>query len=283
MRRTFRGLLGGMGAITGERLEYWVPGSVMDALGAARAMAVCFPDAEGFIRSLTYTAARQGARLKTAIRVQEGGFSERLTAKYARSMKLAQGKADAILPLIEQVKRELLTLRGNEVYGNIPVCVYRATGKKGGKERFERRSTAMHERFHARVRRFEAEKGVQERSLGPRMLKMLESDFGALGTQAIALARIHKWSASERTLAEEILARVEEIRQSCVRSKDDCASIKAQFQRIESSVSGKYRVGGQLAVFDRTMEQLTDAIVAKYGGAMAFVGAAYRGLLEQKP
>lgn len=283
MRHTFRGVLGGLGAVTGERLEYWVPGSVMESLGLARAMAVCFPNTDEFIRALMYTAAKEGARLKTAVRIQEGQFSDRMKTKYARSMKLAQGKAEAILPLIEQVKGEVGFLRANGVEGSIPVCVYRATGKKGGKERFERRSTAMHERFHARVRRFEAEKGVQERSLGPRMLKLMEADFGDLGTQAIALARIQKWAQSDRTLAEEILARVEELRQSCVRSKDDCASIKAQFHRIEQSVSGKYRVSGQVAVFDRTMERLTDEVVKRYGGAMAFVGAAYRGLLEQKP
>ena len=301
-------------AITGERLEYRVPGSVMDALGNRGAMAACYRTTDDFMRVLDYAARTQERRVKVAQRGKEmygppvvatpvpalpshlgplfdlpamtapPRANERQVAagkRYERKGKLAASKAGNVAEVQALLRKEEARLRDLGVKGAIPVCVGRTTGKKAGTERFERRSTAIHERFHADVRRYEARKGLQPGVLDARMLKMLETEFGEVGRQAVALSNINKWSRTNRAAAEEVLARVEEIRKSCVRSKADCDAIKNQFHTREQRISGKYRVGGELMRFDHTMERLTDAIRSKYSGALAFVGAAHRGLLAQ--
>lgn len=293
-----------LSAITGERLEYRLPGSVMDALGLKGAHAACFDSSDSFLRALLYTSAKQERKVRVAARGKEmygpgaaAALPEHLRPaaepewlqasraragkRYERSGKLATAKAASLSDVIEKLRREEMKLRERGIKGAIPVCVGRSTGKKAGQQRYERRVTAIHERFHADVRRYEARKGIQPHKLERRLQQVLEQEFGVLGAQAIALAQIKKWSPRNTSTAEEVLARVEEIRKSCIRSKADCDAIKDEFHTREQRDSGKYRVGGELVRFDHTMERLTDAIVAKYSGAMGVVGAAHRALLAQ--
>lgn len=274
------GNLSSLSAVTGERVEYWVPGSVMDSLGLKGAMAVCIPTLEHAKSRLQQLLRHQEYLVKTVTGYAQmwGDTSHqseraaRVEKSYKRRAALASGKTGAIEPVLKQMEADERRLRDRGVKGIIPVCLYRSTGKKAGTQRWMRRSVAIHERFHAEMRRLEARNGLQPYQLWAVMDGLM--DGTPHGREARRFAIAEGWASRQNNLTEEILARVEEIRQSCVRSQADCQDISDEFHLREQRFSG--RVGQPPIIFDHTMYKLTQEITKRYGGALAFAGAALK-------
>lgn len=273
MRRRTRQL----GAITGERLEYRLPASVFLALTKAKSQAVCFGNAEGLLKFALHKARFQEQSAKwsaeRAERVQlRPGFEDRqaylddVKKRLKKGASMKAKKADNLTDFTEQLTLEIRRLRENNVRGNIPVCLYRATGKVAKFPREVRRTEAIHERFHADVRRAEARLGasLDDRECGQAAKEMFKRDLGDIGQSAYAASVIAQWG----TPLEELLARTEEIRKSCLKSEKQCTETKERFRSTMSRSGGPYS--------DKIIEMAEKAVREKYGSAMGFVTQALR-------
>lgn len=280
----------GLGAIRaeGEHLEYSLPGSVVDAMGLRKAMAFCAPDVERFVRNIRITAAEQRAKASYAERAaalyqQRGSQSsqyvseemrgeyESRAAKYAaaaeRKRKLAAGKLTSLEDTLKLIDDEVAQLRAMGVRGPIPVCVYRASGKKGHAGDWQVIQNQSHERFHAAVRRLEAQMGARYVGFSGALDKAFKEEFGNDGW---FLSYTLKWANKPDTIIEELLARVEEQALACVHSTDACRA-NSEYNAQWIDLFNK-KVGNRLP---RTyLETLTADIFNRYGSAIGFVKAA---------
>ena len=276
------GAFGNLSAVTGERLEYWLPGSVMDSLGYKGAMAVCLPNTESALGNMKLGLHKQARRAERAAKsVAYAGeyMTEKAAKSYNRRANIAKNKALSLVDTVKLLEAEVEKLRARGVAGPIPVCLYRESGKKAGTTRWERRSVANHERFHAALRRLEAKHNIGRYGLWRVMGEVLDELPGAW--EARAWASIEGWSKTHESLVEEILARTEEIRKACVRSQADCQDITDNFHLREQRISGQYLKADaqgirRPVIFNRSMQTLSEAITKKYGGALALAGEALR-------
>lgn len=287
---SFLGGYRGLGAIRaeGEHLEYSLPGSVVDAMGLRKALAVCAGDVELLTRNIRMTAAEQRAKASYAERAaalyqQRGSQSsqyvseemrgeyESRAAKYAaaeeRKRKLAAGKLTSLEDTLKLMEDEVAQLRGMGVRGPIPVCIYRASGKKGREAEWQVMMTQSHERFHAAVRRLEASMGARPQGLHVAMEKLFEAEFGQDGYR---LSQTLGWATRPTVIIEELLARVEEQALACVHSTDACRA-NSEYNAQWLDIFNK-KMGNRLP---RTyLETLTADILNRYGSAIGFVKAA---------
>lgn len=277
----------------GEHLEYSLPGGVVDAMGARKAMAFCQGDVEQFVKNVRSTIRRESAKVNpvesdiqfwTEImrqRQMEGDAKkaeyaalmiERLKAKTAtvsssRGAKTAASKASTLTDVLDEIEREVAQLRSMGVRGPIPVCVYRSSGKKGRAGDWQLIQNQSHERFHAAVRRLEVSMGARHHGFSSALDKAFKEEFGNDGW---FLSYTLKWANTPDTIIEELLARVEEQALACVHSTDACrenSEYNAQWVDLFNQ-----RVGNRLL---RTyLETLTADVLNRYGSAMGFVKAA---------
>lgn len=280
-----RGQLGAIRA-EGEHLEYSLPGSVVDAMGLRNAMAFCARDAEALTRNIRMTAAQQRAKATYAERAS-AAWSQRdsrayvseemraqyesTAAKYAaaaeRKRKLATGKLTSLEDTLKLMEDEVAQLRAMGVRGAIPVCIYRASGKKGRKGDWQVLQTQSHERFHAAVRRLEASMGARHYGFSGALDQAFKEEFGNDGW---FLSYTLKWARVPDVITEELLARVEEQALACAHSTDACRE-NSEFNAQWIDIFNK-KMGNRLP---RTyLETLTANILNRYGSAIGFVKAA---------
>lgn len=230
-------------AVTGERLEFRVPAGVFTAMGLRDSVAVCFGD----VRLLAVDAERR------------------------RTAKGSVGKAFG--EMADAIYRDLARLEkaGTDVESPVPACMFRATGKEAARPRVERRTTAIHERFHADVRRAESRLGGDLNALGCGVLarEQLREELGTPAREALLAAGLLRWSPT----LEEVLARAEEVRKACLRSDADCQETRARFTNDMARFKKAGMVGG---VSDDVIPRFADAVVAQYGSPMGFVTQTLR-------
>lgn len=270
MRRRSRQL----SAITGKaRVEYFVPASVADALGGKDNYAFCSFDVERLLGLVLYNAQKAERKAKSAASAKDRienlrkyGYSDEVVAREAKKKAAAAKRAaksgNVFMDLVNEIEKDVAKLRARGVTGAIPVCFNRVTGKKSERIRAERRSTAVHERFHADARRVEVDGGVQkaascfaqiEERLQPELTpELLRHSLEFYGRRQVA--------------AEELLARVEEIRKACrtKRATTDCVETEAKVTR---GMSPEEKVA---------FTALREAVEAKYGTPLNVVRAAVR-------
>lgn len=226
MRRRGRQL----GAVTGPaRLEYVLPASIADKIGGTGNYAYCVSNADdlvtavleqgAFARAKSSIATDREARIKS---LSVYSYSEEVIAdaskKAAAKAKREAKAGNAFTDLANQLRAEIGRLRSQGVKGPIPVCITRATGKRGaGLERYFRRANATHERFHADARRLEADADVDAYSCYKRMDALTDPYIGNTPLRYHSL--VHFASMKSKLATEELLARVEEVRQACERKK----------------------------------------------------------------
>lgn len=272
----------------GEHLEYSLPGSVVDAMGLRKALAVCAGDVEGLTHNIRMTAAQQRAKASYAERAaalyqQRGsqasqyvseemrGEYESRAAKYAaaeeRKRKLAAGKLTSLEDTLKLMDDEVAQLRALGVRGPIPVCIYRASGKRGREAEWQVMMTQSHERFHAAVRRLEATMGLKPYGIHVAMEQLFAAEFGQDGYR---LSQALGWATRPYVIIEELLARVEEQALSCAHSTDACRA-NSEYNAQWLDIFNK-KMGNRLP---RTyLETLTADILNRYGSAIGFVKAA---------
>lgn len=281
MRRRTR-----LGAITGERLEYRLPASVFLALTKGQSQAVCFDNAEGLLL-LARTKAGREQRASDfekayAGKIDPAAMSElnvamgadRVIAAKKRLEKRAATKgkkAGSLTALVETMTKELYRLRAKGVKGKIPVCLYRSSGKVAEFPREQRRSTAQHERFHADVRRAEERLGARldEANCNLQAREAL-AQVGPATKAALRFSRLAQWG----TPLEELLARTEEIRKSCLKGEKSCEETKGRFRKTVLNYAS--RVDSTLADNPGLLADAEAEIRARYGSAMGFVTQALR-------
>jgi hypothetical protein len=259
MARRRHARLRGLSAITGERLEFFLPSKLADEVfGDVRIRAMCAPDVEGTIRGMT-TAANYHYT-KWEMRQEEKLRSMGLPVRPIPAEVLKKYRKDstrrAAETLVEQMVSERNQLRKRGVTGPIPVCLYRndlpRTSTYGSRE--GRRLLAAHERFHADARRIEQKIGVDYEGCEDSLTEMLD-----MRTDPDRLP-IWQWSArffspNSPTATEELLARVASIQDACGKNLPRCAEVESyinnddffglpnlseQFRKFHRDVKEKY-------------------------------------------
>jgi hypothetical protein len=254
-------------AVTGNRrIEVWVPSKVYDAIGGKGSLGFCANDAERVLSVLSYKEASAGYKQRIGKKVNAEPFREAM----------------------DVLRSNIAQLRASGVTGPIPLCAYPATGKRHGtrEDRFMRRGTAIHERYHAAVRATEAEFG--QKYMGACMVagqdailrKNHRNDLDA----AWNVSRGAGWARNLDANLEEILARVEEIRQSCNRNVEDCDDINRIMaaQQLIVSDRSKGRTAPDACLFQR----LATNITKDFGGALSIPRQAARqcaGVAKPEP
>ena len=235
MRRRSRQL----GAVTGKaRVEYFVPASIADAFGGKGNYAFCYPDAERALQKLVahadYSKAKASRSADEARRIENlrnYGYDEKTVAaeakKRAAKAKRESKAGNAFADFVAEIQRDVARLRRNGATGSIPICVNRSSGKRGAERPAPlRRATATHERFHADARRVEVDAGLTKPfECG----EYLDASLGDSYTPALRhYSFIHYADGKARLAAEELLARVEEVRKACwvgKRQAKDCEPV----------------------------------------------------------
>jgi hypothetical protein len=223
-----------LGAITAEaRLEYFLPSSIADAIAGKGNYAFCM-DADDLLRTAMIQASAAGAKATRAMsersrieNLRNYGYDEAVIVSEAKKREARakrQGKTgDAFIDLATTVQKEIAQLRSKGVKGVIPVCINRSSGKRGKElPRFHRRANAIHERFHADVRRVEADAGVDKFSCYKRLDELTAKYMAGNNLRYHSLSRFAQMKSKLAT--EELLARVEEVRSACrtKRRAKDC-------------------------------------------------------------
>jgi len=235
-RRRSRALRG-LGAVEGEKTEYFLPASIVNALGGGDAIAFCAKNVELYIPSLEYKALladRKATRSKNAqAHYADPGMIARYGERYAelfekkakgqaRSAKLGENKGNAFRDMAAEIRRDVAAIRAQGITGPIPACVYRTTGKWGERlETAEKRATVHHERFHADARRMEYKLGVSTHSCDDGIIKAMEP---LLDKELVDFSRRY-WSPHGKAAGEEVLARAEEVIHACDASSKDCSEV----------------------------------------------------------
>lgn len=231
--RTLRGL----GAVEGEKVEYFLPASIVNALGGGKAVAFCAKNVEDFLPALEYKS-RLSARKAERAKDRETHFSNpEVIARYgqqyaeafakrakseARSAKTREKAGDIFSQTADEMRKDIAAIRAKGITGPIPACIYRATGKWGDRLRSaEKRATVHHERFHADARRTEHKLGVPNYSCDRGIAKAMSP---LLDDALVEFSRRY-WSPSGRAAGEEVLARAEEVIHACDASSSDCAEV----------------------------------------------------------
>lgn len=245
--------LRGLDAITGERLEYRLPRDLYDALGFGYAQALCFKSGDEFLRS----SAQAMAKLSDS-------KSKKTTAAHQPALRQ---KYEAFR---KQYVDELARLRSGMVTGSVPVCVYPQAeapvpAAKRDETRTIRRATALHERFHADMERWR-----QRRSAEGKL-----PDFGFLADFVESLPggkvalkhsiRVFAQGGDPDAGAEELLARVEELRQVCKSGEAECDRIRANLKANSAAYDSKN---------PKWLLKFIDEVIVRYGSAMGLVGSA---------
>jgi hypothetical protein len=232
MRRRSRQLA----AVTGPaRIEYFVPASIADALGGKGNYAFCYPDAERVLAKLVahadYSKAKAARATDEARRIENlrnYGYDEKTIAaeakKRAAKAKRESKAGSAFTDFVTGIQKDVARLRRNGVTGSIPLCVNRTSGKRGAKRPAAlRRATATHERFHADARRVEVDAGLTKPF---ECWESLDASLGEAYTPALRRYSFLRYADGKpRLAAEELLARVEEVRKACwvgKRKAKDC-------------------------------------------------------------
>lgn len=233
MARRMKKKLAGLGAVEGEKVEYFLPAAIFNATAkdARNTVAYCIKDVEaGLLANLDYQAElaaweAERARRRTQIRYQVGEQAKK--AILAEKQAATKSKASSIFrQTADEIRKDLAAIRAKGITGPIPVCVYRTSGKYGDKalKTAEARATRFHERFHADSRREEYKLGVEPYSCDAGVKAVLG---GELDPDLVAFSRTY-WSPSGRAANEEILARVEEVENACAGDGADCNDVFAR-------------------------------------------------------
>lgn len=254
------------GGVTGERVEYRVPAQVFTHLRVTNAKAVCFPDHAKLAR---LAGAHAGAAARSADWLAQNasryGVSE---SRIEQKVKDRTRKAGVMAAFAQVLERDLGKLRAEGVEGPIPVCLFRGTGKFAEESRERRRAVATHERFHADVRRAEVRLGAEldKGDCAWTARALWRARLGETGNRALAASGLANWGDP----LEELLARTEEVRKSCLRSDAQCAETRARFAAQPTSRWGE---NTHTAAF---VNDAADAVQREFGSAMGFVTQALR-------
>jgi hypothetical protein len=232
--------LRGLGAVEGEKVEYFLPASIVNALGGGKAVAFCSSDVEKFLPMLEYQSRRAaykaGTAKATAARMAAPEYVEsyekygeryaeaaaKRAKSAARTATARAKKGDIFEQTAAEMRQDIAAIRAQGIRGPIPACVYRSTGKWGDRlKTAEKRATVHHERFHADARREEYKLGVPNYSCDARIAKVMEP---MLDASLVEFSRRH-WSPHGRAAGEEILARAEEVIHACNTSTEDCTEV----------------------------------------------------------
>lgn len=248
-------------AITGDRrIEVWLEPLPFRTIGGKRASAFCARDADRVFANLmsSYNAMPLAPRARTQTIKNRADF-----------------KAGA-----DVIKRDIDGLRAKGAQGAIPVCVYPVEkGAQQGQrdDRTQRRANAIHERLHADARNTEAEFGLEY--LGDCYANELNSILGSIPTKSLfddakQVSTRLGWPNNRNAKIEEILARVEEVRQSCNRSTEDCDDTNRVMASQMKIYNDRYSRGRKVPVC--LMTQLTKEITDKFGGSKSVIRQAAR-------
>lgn len=287
-------------AVTKKGIEVRYPATFYRALGGGGARGFCSPDASNFLQVLSNKA-------KTEEVYSSIGRTPKERAKAAKTAVEARRYVEEFANDLARLTTRTLE-QGWVPPDKIPVCVYPSTGdlsKEAGSEtRWKRRGTAAHEQFHAAMRMIEYEHHQSKadrcmREFIDRELADLLPDskqYGQLKREALSYL---SWASALEMTTEEILARVEELRKACLRSPEDCdassryfAGQFEQMRRTADAAAGrtpgfraplKYAAAGKVPRC--TMNELTDAVVQKYGAptTLALKAARVCGVKRKKP
>ena len=270
-------------AITGRRSEIFVPAAVYNEIGGRGTLGLCFNSGDRLLAALKYRAARASAKSTTA---------QIIAQKYGKAPKrdASKGKAVSIEKAIEDLKADLEKLRKNGVTGPIPVCAYPTSGRGSETERIGRRTTAIHERFHADFRDAERRNALNtdtepsiRRCIGSSLRKVLEDRFGQLAKDALAVGETSGWARQAYDNPEELLARIEESRLSCKRSVEDCddANRDLAISIVNHNFLRRRRDPDAPRMDVCTLVDLTDRITKEFGGSQAVANEAIRACMPQ--
>lgn len=281
-RRRHRRRLGALAAIEGEKVEYFLPASIFNALGSntRNVIAGCFRDVEKVLPNIDRQAAIAARKASSASLVAERitgpdftdlwgpEYAARLQERGKSKAKTAKSKSkasDIFTQTAAEIRKDVAELRAKGVTGPIPMCVYRTSGKYGDKalKSAEARANRSHERFHADARREEYKAGRQHAECDDNIRSVLPE----LDQSLLTFSQMN-WAPGQRTAAEEILARVEEVQHACAASSEDCAVVGA---RINDWFIAKKRP--QLA---EAFMRVTDAVKARFSSPIGVVKAACR-------
>lgn len=203
---------GQLGAITGERLEFWL------SLAAFRAL-------------LGHNAF--GAICANSIDHLRGGIDRAL--KKDPPPKAAKELRD----LLDDVQAEEAVLRARGVQGPIPVCLHPTGSQISRQGRYFRRAVPIHERFHATLRRVEFLAGKRVAGCSSQIAAVLGP---ALHPDLVRYAE-RWWTGSNPDQAiEEILAYAESLVKLGQRSQRDETNMSNYFL-IDFKSSGLSQAG----------------------------------------
>jgi hypothetical protein len=227
----------GLGAIEGEKVEYFVPAAIFNSMGrdAKKTIAFCMRDVEELLPFLEHKAAVSAAKAKrlesrsanytTTAETNEWfrQVAEKKAKTTSRGAKTTAKAGDIFAQTAAEIRKDIASLRKDGITGPIPVCVYRTSGKYGDKalKTAEARANRHHERFHADSRRTEYREGAAPYSCDANIARVLGD---SLDPALTAFSRTY-WSPNGKSANEEILARVEEVLEACTGSDEDCADV----------------------------------------------------------
>ena len=261
-----------LGAITGERLEFRVQPDVYKQIGPAASHGFCANDADEALKTVASAFIEKwNAAKKTRSMVEEWKHRkaagiyhdlkpsaiDRFIAAEKR-LKKEQSHSDWLEQLQKQMSEELARLRKRGVKGKIPLCMYPLGAKR---PRELRRSTAVHERFHADVARAAVKEGITGDYDGACLTLDRAMDIDSTAMLPVLHATAAMYLANDRSHAlEEILARVEESRVACKRSEKDCKLVRKKISKELSSTT----------VADRGFDDFAQSIRENHGSPLNF-------------
>jgi hypothetical protein len=211
---------------------------------------------------------------------------------YGRKPKkdTSKGKAVSLEKAVEDLRTDLEKLRKAGLTGPIPVCAYPTTGKGSETERISRRTTAIHERFHSNFRDAERRNNLDvssdpalRRCIGSSVRKVLEDRFGQLAKDALEIGESRGWASQNYQVPEELLARIEESRQSCNRSVEDCddANRDLAINIVNHNFVTRRRNPAAPLKDVCTLVELTDRVTRDFGGSQAVANEAIRACMPR--
>jgi hypothetical protein len=269
--------LRGLGAVVGEAVEYFLPASIVNALSDKQTVAFCSRDAESFISRLEYQnlLAKQKAASSKADAAfmadflfrdkwdeSEVDWIKKKAKGHERSAKTKEKAGNIIQQTITEIRKDIDAIRAEGIKGPIPMCVYRSSGR--WLKDVEQRVAVPHERFHADSRRIEINAGIVPYACDANVSKVLGAD---LDPELIEFSRRH-WASGDRAVAEEILARIEEVETACAGEGDDCSA-------VVDGISRWFRTH-QKPELDDSFHHAMRVIAAKHGSPRDVMKAACR-------
>ena len=225
------------------------------------------------------------------------------TKKSPKDRAEAQAKAAALNTAVAELAADVNRIEAlSKGKAKPAACVYPTTGEDssqaGTETRFKRRGTAFHEQFHAKVREIEHEHGLdyQGDCVTRKLKDTLTERYGTDFKGPNKAWRMLRWGTDAPSAIEEILARTEEVRKSCLRSVEDCDGINRYLagqlitQRRNYDQARLYRFRGHkkfLAAGEPdacSMQRLSAGIAKDYGAASTLVLEAARACgVKRKP